>query len=130
MPPCQVQLGGTTSKSVGIGWYASVGFDDKRLYGLCARDCNRGSTVGIGAPLERSTAGTTVGGLPVIADPPNCCWFELPAAEGFERCECFPEIGVDVGTCAESVRHRFDLVFPVSPELSVDARNLRLLLRG
>ncbi len=128
MPPGQVQLGGTTSTSVGIGWYPSVG---KRLYGASAKDCDRGSTISIGAPVDRPTAGSNVGGLPVFADPPNCCWFELPAAEEFEGSARLPEIeGVDVVAGAESVRRRFDVGFPVSSGSSVDACNGRLILRG
>src|SRR5258706_1299139 len=52
----QLQLAGTASTSVGIGWYPSVGFDNKKLYGACARDCDCGSTIGISVPPHRLMA--------------------------------------------------------------------------
>ena len=130
-PPRQLQLDGTASVSVGIGLDPSVEFNDDRPRGSCRRNCNRGSTIGIDGPLDRSTAGSTGGGLPVFADPPNCCWFEPPIVEEFEGSARSPEMEVvDVVMIAELARRRFDLEFPVSSESSVDACNDRLILRG
>jgi hypothetical protein len=72
-----------------------------------------------------------MGGPPVFADLSNCCWFEPPAAEGFEGSAWLPAFEVvDVVASAELARRRFDLGLPTSSELSVDACNDRLILRG
>jgi len=129
IPPRQLQLDGTASSSVGIGWDPSVGFDDKRC--SYRRDCDRGPTIGISGPLDWSTAGSTIGGPPASADPPICCWPELPAVEELEGSAWFIAIEVvDVVTSAELVRRRFDLEFPTPSESSADACNDRLVLRG
>src|SRR5258706_7990358 len=64
IPPRQLQLAGTASSSVGIGWGASIGFNDNRL-----RGSNLGSTISIGVSPDRSTAGSSIGGPPVFAEP-------------------------------------------------------------
>ena len=129
IPPRQLQLAGTASSSVGIDWDPSIGFNDNRGRGSCRGGCNRGSTIGIGVPPGRSTAGSTIGGPPAFEEPQNCCWFEPPAGEEFEGSVGFPAVELVVAS-AESVRRRFDLGFPVSSESSVDACNGRLILRG
>ena len=131
IPPRQLQLDGTASSSVGIGWDASVGCSDAGPRGSCKRDCNRGSAIGFGVSLDRSTVGSIIGGPSVFADPLSCCWFELPAAEELEGSARFPVVEVvDVVTSAESARRRFTLEFPVSSVSSVDACNDRLIMRG
>jgi hypothetical protein len=72
-----------------------------------------------------------MGGPPVFADLSNWSWFEPPAAEGFEGSAWFPVVEVvGIVTSAELARRRFDLELPASSELSVDACNGRLILRG
>ena len=107
-------------------------FNDNRTLGSCRKDCDRGSTTGIGAgPLDRSTGGSTIGGPPIFGDPPNCCWFELAAAEELSGSVWFTGFEVvDVVVSAELRRRRFVLELPASSESSSDACNDRLVLRG
>ena len=131
IPPRQLQLGGTTSSSVGIGWDPSFGSNDDRPRVSCRKDCDRGSTIGFGVPIDRSTVGATMGGPPVFTDLPNCCWFEAPAAEVFGGDAWFPTVEVvEVVTSVEPARRRLNLEPPASSESSVDACNGRLILRG
>lgn len=126
MPPRQLQLDGTASSSVGIGWYPSVGFDDKRLCGLCTRDCTGGSTIGVRVSTDRLTARSTTGGPPVFTDSPNCCLSELSTAEVLDGSAWYPAIEVED---AATIR-RVGLECSVLSESSADARTGRLVLRG
>ena len=83
MPPRQLQLAGTASSSVGIGWYHSR-VNDVRPDGPRRRDCNRGSIIGICLSTDWLTAGSTTECPPVFAELSDCCWSELTAAEELE----------------------------------------------
>jgi len=132
IPPRQLQLAGTASSRVGIGWDPSVVFNDNRPLRSCKKDCDRGSTIGIGAgSLGRSIVGSTIGGPPIFGDPPNCCWFELATAEELSGSAWFTGFEVvDVVASAGLPRRRFVLELPASSESSSDACNDRLVLRG